>query len=103
MGHLLSVDGITFVEPLLFLNVQNFFYWSGTEFQPNTTGAWTFTFDYPGGLQSSNNKDADEFFAWAVRDGDSAPVPEPTTIFLFGLGLLGLAGVNREKNTRRSL
>ena len=27
----------------------------------------------------------------------SNPVPEPATIFLFGLGLLGLAGVNRRK------
>ncbi len=27
----------------------------------------------------------------------SAPVPEPTTILLFGVGLLGLAGVNKRK------
>jgi len=37
-------------------------------------------------------------YAWAVRDGDILPpVPEPNTILLFGLGLLGLAGVNRKK------
>ncbi len=29
--------------------------------------------------------------------GDAAPVPEPATMLLFGLGLLGLAGVNRRK------
>ncbi len=29
--------------------------------------------------------------------GASAPVPEPTTMLLFGLGLLGLAGVSRKK------
>ena len=63
MGHLLSVDGITFEEPGLFMNLQDFVYWSGTEFHPNTDGAWTFTFDYIGGSQNSNLKGADEFFA----------------------------------------
>ena len=29
---------------------------------------------------------------------DSAPIPEPATVLLFGLGLLGVAGVSRRKN-----
>ncbi|MCD4719145.1 MAG: PEP-CTERM sorting domain-containing protein [Desulfobacula sp.] len=33
----------------------------------------------------------------AVGGFSSAPVPEPTTMLLFGLGLLGLAGVSRKK------
>jgi hypothetical protein len=36
-------------------------------------------------------------YAWAVRDGDVAPVPEPTTMLLLGTGLVGLAGFSRKK------
>lgn len=43
-----------------------------------------------------------EVGAWAVMnasipDAGGSPVPEPATILLFGLGLLGVAGVNRKK------
>ena len=40
--------------------------------------------------------DFDYTFRTYADDG-SNPVPEPTTMLLFGLGLLGLAGVNRRK------
>lgn len=33
-----------------------------------------------------------------IDNGSSSPVPVPATMTLFGLGLLGLAGVNRRKN-----
>ena len=40
-----------------------------------------------------------DLFAWAVRDGDVAvsTVPVPAAVWLFGSGLIGLAGIVRRK------
>ncbi|GKT09527.1 PEP-CTERM sorting domain-containing protein [Desulforhabdus sp. TSK] len=48
-------------------------------------------FGVPNGTASSN----DGFEEWAVRV-PSTPVPEPTTILLLGLGLVGVVGVRRK-------
>ncbi len=68
-------------------SLQSYVYWSGTEYAPNTVYAWSFGTD--GGSQYDRNKDR-EFYAWAVRSGDVAGVPEPSTILLMGLGLAGI-------------
>jgi hypothetical protein len=93
-----SLVGGTNTNFNLFTNVQSFVYWSGTEYAPDTGNAWFFsTYD---GYQSLYNKN-NNGYAWAVRDGDVAAVPEPGVLAMFGLGLLGLAVRRRQGRQRR--
>ncbi len=79
----------------LFTNVQSNLYWSGTEFAQNTNLAWLFS--TTNGYQTNGtNKLYDGLYAWAVRDGDVSAVPEPSTIALFGLGIIGLVMRKRQ-------
>lgn len=59
----------------LFSNISDY-YWSRTEFEPNTLVAWLFTFSI--GSQQANNSKESPLFAWAVRDGD-VEVPSCST------------------------
>jgi hypothetical protein len=74
-------------------------YWSGTEYAPNASSAWSFYFRK--GDQSYNYK-SNALRAWAVRPGDIgdiAPVPVPGVAWLFGgaLALLGTGSVRRRR------
>ena len=89
MGHLYHVEGVSFSTPGLFENVQSLFYWS-TEYVPNTSVAWGFTF-YSGYQDADSKGKINDFATWVVHSGDiGAPVPEPGMTFLLGSGLAGL-------------
>lgn len=90
-GALQPRSGLSNTGP--FSNIQSFYYWSGTEYAeyaPYNYRAWNFLFeDY--GFQDATDKSYDNYFAWAVRPGDVAAVPEVQTyaLMLAGLGLIG--------------
>ena len=73
-----------------------FNYWSGTagtEFDSNF--AWNFIFNF-GEFQSIDFK-VSNLFGWAVRSGDVAAVPEPGTVLLMAMGLVGLGVARRSR------
>lgn len=103
MGHLFYVElgnttgtsilNSTDPDLALFTNfAPGLAYWSSTDASPTNAYYFYFTF----GVEPSSAKEA-TFFAWPVRSGDVAAVPVPAAVWLFGSGLLGLAGVARRR------
>lgn len=74
-------------------------YWSGTEYALDTSKAWNFVF-YEGYQDLDPKGNA---YAWAVRDGDSgsiaepSPVPEPSSLLLMGFGGIITAFIKRRR------
>lgn len=93
-GYHFYQNDINSMFPDVFENIQTNNYWSSTD---SGGDAWLFDFNYNDGSQltSSQNYKA---YAWAVYDGDVGAVPIPAAAWLFGSGLLCLAGVTRRKN-----
>jgi hypothetical protein len=105
MGHLYYFDsGLSAGQTILvsttlddyFTNMQPTVYWSGTEYAPSKNIAWVF--GGGDGSQANLGKNGGAYvfggaYAWAVRPGDVAAVPEADTwaMLLAGLGLLGVA------------
>ena len=77
-----------------FSNLESNYYWSATQYAPDTSSAWSF-FMFSG-YQGSYYKPYG-FYAWAVQSGDVSEVPVPAAIWLLGSGLIGLIGVARRK------
>jgi hypothetical protein len=70
------------------------YFFSGTEYSSYPNRAWYFNFEL--GLQDETTKDTSIQYAWAVRDGDVAPVPIPGAVWLLGSGMIALVGLRRK-------
>lgn len=78
-----------------FKNIQGLDFWIGVEYAPNAGYAWGFETGYGG--QNRYGK-GNELFAWAVRSGDVAAVPESQTYALVLAGLVVAGGAVRRRH-----
>jgi len=77
-------------------------YWTGTQLPPVFGPGQAFTFAVGSGLKEWDLKANPYYttFAWAVRDGDVSAIPEPSSLALLLLGLMGTTAHIRLRSAR---
>ena len=83
-----------------FENLYSEWYWSRTTDADEPAMAWVFTMAYGYQFIGAYGYSSDGL---AIHSGDVnfEPVPEPTTIMLFGTGIAGFAGIRLRKKIRK--
>lgn len=90
LGNQLNIDSPIQSGPFLNMSKLSPEYWTGTEYGPDPRVAWYF--DIRVGAQSEGSDKSHPSTIWAVRSENVSTVPEPTSIWLVGIGLAILLG-----------
>lgn len=80
----------------LFDNLESYNYWSGTEVEYDNFFAWSFNSQH--GIQTLYDGKPNEFYAWAVHEGDIAAVPLPSALLLFSSALIALPRLAKKQH-----
>jgi PEP-CTERM motif len=104
MGHF-GILSLPFLFPWNnpFINLEQSLYWSHDMFDDGSglLGAWYTSFFVDATWQNVTDIALSVGYAWGVRDGDVAAIPEPETYTMLfaGLGLLGFMTRRRKQRT----